>query len=168
MYFIAIKTKRMNYEPYLRKLDTPNRMNLQSYEGRIKYISTGKYRKVIGHRVNGRGCPYCANKKILRGDNDFATRHPELMRNGTLKKMQIYLHTKFLLEQVKKRGGYVRTAAMVGNQLQQTEAMEWDVLRVQLNEEHMVENVDIQTIRDYHLDVRIRDVKPYRLVGLET
>ena len=46
--------------------------------------------------------------------------------------------------------------------------MEWDVLRVQLNEEHMVENVDIQTIRDYHLDVRIRDVKPYRLVGLET
>lgn len=40
----------------------------------------------LGHRWNaspnnrskGRGCPYCANKKVLAGFNDLATTHPEL------------------------------------------------------------------------------------------
>ena len=32
----------------------------------------------IKSRVSGVGCPYCANKKILKGFNDLATVHPEL------------------------------------------------------------------------------------------
>lgn len=30
------------------------------------------------HRKEGRGCPYCANKKVLKGYNDLATTHPLL------------------------------------------------------------------------------------------
>lgn len=41
-------------------------------------------------RVNGTGCPYCSNKKVLVGVNDLATTHPELAaewnyeKNGSL------------------------------------------------------------------------------------
>jgi len=31
------------------------------------------------HRTRPRGCPYCSNKKVLVGDNDLATTHPELL-----------------------------------------------------------------------------------------
>ena len=30
------------------------------------------------HRLNGTGCPVCANRKVLRGFNDLATTHPEI------------------------------------------------------------------------------------------
>lgn len=33
---------------------------------------------MVKSRVSGTGCPYCANRKIAAGDNDFATAHPEL------------------------------------------------------------------------------------------
>ncbi len=33
----------------------------------------------IVNRKNGRGCPYCGNRKLLVGFNDFATIHPELL-----------------------------------------------------------------------------------------
>ena len=32
----------------------------------------------INNRANGRGCPYCANKKVLQGYNDLATVNPDL------------------------------------------------------------------------------------------
>lgn len=32
----------------------------------------------ISHRVNGSGCPYCSNQKLLTGFNDLATTNPEL------------------------------------------------------------------------------------------
>ena len=34
----------------------------------------------IHNRVRGSGCPYCSNKKILKGFNDLATTHPELAK----------------------------------------------------------------------------------------
>lgn len=47
------------------------------------------YRSKVSSRTGkGNGCPYCVNKKVLRGFNDFATYHPELLsewdedRNG--------------------------------------------------------------------------------------
>ena len=56
-----------------------------------KEVSAGSHRKVrwscnLGHawdavvksRVEGRGCPICAGKKVLAGFNDLATTHPEL------------------------------------------------------------------------------------------
>ena len=39
-----------------------------------------KYEADIKHRVNGTGCPYCANKKVLAGFNDLATLLPELAK----------------------------------------------------------------------------------------
>lgn len=34
----------------------------------------------IKSRVNGEGCPYCANKKVLEGYNDLQTFFPELVK----------------------------------------------------------------------------------------
>lgn len=39
-----------------------------------------KWSAVVRDRVAGRGCPYCANKKVLAGYNDLATTHPELAK----------------------------------------------------------------------------------------
>ena len=33
---------------------------------------------LISSRADGHGCPYCNDKKVLKGFNDFATLHPEL------------------------------------------------------------------------------------------
>ena len=34
----------------------------------------------VAHRTNGRGCPYCAGKKVLPGFNDLLTKRPEIAR----------------------------------------------------------------------------------------
>ena len=34
----------------------------------------------VVNRVGGRGCPYCSNKKVLKGYNDLATTHPQFIR----------------------------------------------------------------------------------------
>ena len=53
----------------------------------------------IKARVSGIGCPYCVNKKILKGFNDFATAYPELAKqwhptkNGKLTPEQISPHS---------------------------------------------------------------------------
>jgi len=33
-------------------------------------------------RINGNGCPYCANKKVMPGFNDLATTHPDLAKEA--------------------------------------------------------------------------------------
>ena len=49
----------------------------------------------VAHRVAGRGCPYCCNKKVLQGYNDLSTTHPALAaewnyeRNGELRPQDI-------------------------------------------------------------------------------
>lgn len=49
-----------------------------------------EWRAQINSRTRGAGCPICSNRKILVGENDLATTHPELARqwnyekNGTL------------------------------------------------------------------------------------
>ncbi len=37
------------------------------------------YNASVAHRVGGSGCPVCAGKKIVKGINDFASKHPELL-----------------------------------------------------------------------------------------
>ncbi len=50
----------------------------------------------IENRTNGSGCPYCNNKKILQGFNDFATTKPELakewhpIKNGNLQPTMVF------------------------------------------------------------------------------
>lgn len=48
------------------------------------------YKATISSRFNGKGCPYCAGKRPVLGETDFASVHPELLpewdyeKNGTL------------------------------------------------------------------------------------
>lgn len=37
------------------------------------------WRAVISSRARGNNCPYCSNKKVLPGNNDFATKYPALV-----------------------------------------------------------------------------------------
>ena len=54
-----------------------------------------EWKTTISHRYNGRGCPYCAGRKVLKGYNDLATINPSLKsewdygKNGDLKPEQI-------------------------------------------------------------------------------
>ena len=38
-----------------------------------------EWQATIGSRVNGCGCPYCSNQRILTGFNDFASSNPDLL-----------------------------------------------------------------------------------------
>ena len=39
-----------------------------------------EWKAVISSRVNGNGCPYCSNRKVLEGYNDLATTHPDFAK----------------------------------------------------------------------------------------
>ena len=38
------------------------------------------YSATVSHRIEGNGCPYCANKKVLKGFNDLETTDPSLAK----------------------------------------------------------------------------------------
>lgn len=38
------------------------------------------WQDTVNHRADGRGCPYCGNKKIIEGENDLASTHPQLLK----------------------------------------------------------------------------------------
>lgn len=44
------------------------------------------YQADIAHRNIGRGCPYCARKKAIIGENDLATTHPILVKEWLFEK----------------------------------------------------------------------------------
>lgn len=54
-----------------------------------------EWRALVKSRARGSGCPVCANKAIVSGENDLATTHPDLARqwdvqkNGTLTPAQV-------------------------------------------------------------------------------
>lgn len=37
-----------------------------------------EYDSIICNRTKGKGCPYCSNRKVLIGFNDFNTTHPDI------------------------------------------------------------------------------------------
>jgi hypothetical protein len=41
-----------------------------------------KYESLISERKRGKGCPYCAGRKVWKGFNDLATTHPELAKQA--------------------------------------------------------------------------------------
>ena len=53
------------------------------------------WQAVIKSRASGAGCPFCTNRKVMTGENDLLTRHPDLAaqwhpeRNGTLLPSQV-------------------------------------------------------------------------------
>ena len=42
-------------------------------------VCGNEWEALISNRCKGTGCPYCANKKVLKGFNGIATTHPEIM-----------------------------------------------------------------------------------------
>ena len=54
-----------------------------------------EWRTEVKLRTNGSGCPFCANRRIIVGENDLAATHPELLsqwdqaRNGQLTPQQV-------------------------------------------------------------------------------
>ena len=44
------------------------------------------YQAMIYDRNNGKGCPYCAGKKVLKGYNDLQTVNPSLAEDWSYKK----------------------------------------------------------------------------------
>ena len=36
------------------------------------------YEASVSHRSSGQNCPFCSNKKVLKGYNDLSTTHPEI------------------------------------------------------------------------------------------
>lgn len=44
------------------------------------------WKATVNHRYSGYECPYCSNQKILIGDNDLATTHPELEKEWDYEK----------------------------------------------------------------------------------
>ncbi|MCR5146754.1 MAG: hypothetical protein K6B70_05375 [Clostridia bacterium] len=47
------------------------------------------YEANVANRVKGTGCPYCANKKVLKGYNDLITTNPSLAKEWNYKKNTI-------------------------------------------------------------------------------
>jgi len=45
-----------------------------------------EWEAIIGSRNSGNGCPYCNNKKVLRGYNDLATTYPKLIEEWNFEK----------------------------------------------------------------------------------
>lgn len=45
-----------------------------------------EYQMLVHLRVTGCGCPYCSNKRLLKGYNDLSTTHPELLKYFDYKK----------------------------------------------------------------------------------
>lgn len=39
-----------------------------------------QWRAIVKSRVSGYGCPYCANRTVIPGENDLATTYPDLVR----------------------------------------------------------------------------------------
>lgn len=52
-------------------------------------ICEGEWEASIYHRTKGNNCPYCANKKLLKGFNDLQTKHPELAEEWDCEKNEI-------------------------------------------------------------------------------
>lgn len=63
--------------------------NYTSGSGRMVYWICPKghsYQASIAKRVEGRGCPYCVNKKVLKGYNDITTTNPEVLMDWNYEK----------------------------------------------------------------------------------
>lgn len=61
-----------------------------SYQSNMKVWWLGKcgheWYADVAHRVSGRGCPYCSNKKVLVGYNDLSTTNPNLAKEWNYKR----------------------------------------------------------------------------------
>ncbi len=68
-----------SWHPSKNLPDTPEGLALKSNRKFFWVCEKGHdYHCTVAHREEGKGCPYCANKRLLRGFNDLATIRPDL------------------------------------------------------------------------------------------
>ena len=48
-----------------------------------------EYEASVSNRTRGTGCPYCSGHKLIKGENDFATLYPELVKEWNYEKNDI-------------------------------------------------------------------------------
>ena len=78
------KNSELNFDPKTLTLGSNKKAWWKCSKGH-------EWQASIGHRSQGRGCPYCSNQKVLRGYNDLQTVNPTLAqewnyeKNGDLK-----------------------------------------------------------------------------------
>lgn len=72
-------------------------------ERKMQYI----WESTISHRIGGRGCPYCAHKKVIKGVNDLMTMNPKIANEWNYNKNEESPDTVFNTSN-KKFGGYVQ------------------------------------------------------------
>ncbi len=93
-----ILAKEWNYEK--NNEITPEMVTASGSENVWWKCSNGhEWQSTINHRKNGRGCPYCSGKKVLKGYNDLQTINPALAKewnyekNGILKPEHFTAHS---------------------------------------------------------------------------
>jgi hypothetical protein len=65
------KNSELNFDPKTLTLGSNKKAWWKCSKGH-------EWQASIGHRSQGRGCPYCSNQKVLRGYNDLQTVNPTL------------------------------------------------------------------------------------------
>ena len=65
----------------------PNRMLIHSNK-RVwwRCLKGHEWQSIICNRTKGRGCPYCAGQKVVKGNNDLQTINPSLAKEWNYKK----------------------------------------------------------------------------------
>lgn len=59
---------------------TPDQVTVGSHKAVWWICGKGhEWKAMVKTRVEGSGCPYCANRAVIPGENDLATTHPELV-----------------------------------------------------------------------------------------
>ncbi len=80
--------KEWNYEENDKSNYFPDEMLVGSLK-LVNWVCPNghKYQRSIYDRLNGRGhCPYCTNRKVLKGYNDLAPTNPELLKEWNYEK----------------------------------------------------------------------------------
>ena len=76
----------------------PSQVNIHSTKKRWWICGQCGYRYTVTvtQRVNGRGCPKCAGKVVVAGDNDLATLYPEIAKEWDWEKNENLKPSEFL------------------------------------------------------------------------
>ena len=77
--------KEWDYEKN-KNLDPKTITNGSNKKAWWKCNKEHKYISKIAHRVNGSGCPYCSNTKVLKGYNDLKTKYPKIAKEWNYEK----------------------------------------------------------------------------------
>lgn len=80
----------MNEWDYSKNTVNPNKISTSNPKKVWWVCPKGhSYASSPAHRKEGKGCPYCANLKVLKGYNDLATTHPMLSLSWDFEKNEL-------------------------------------------------------------------------------